>query len=147
MSDPDAGDFLYNYNPLGELVSQTNARGYTNEMVYDALGRITQKKLLDPMQITTYTYDGENGLGLIETITGPNGITESYAYDSETRLINKTETIANEAYTFNYQYDIYGRVKKEEWPTGFAVNYKYRNGYLSRILQSNNRETLWELNT
>lgn len=146
MSDPDAGDFSYDYNPLGELMSETNARSYTYEMQYDALGRIIQKKLLEPEQITTYNYDDENALGQISTITGHNGISNTWQYDELSRLIKKTETIELQQYTFDYQYDVYGRLKQETWPSGFAVDYKYRNGYLYRVKQHNNQKTLWKLN-
>jgi len=39
-----------------------------------------------------------------------------------------------------------GEIKKNTWPTGFAVNYHYKNGYLSAVEQSTSGNIIWELN-
>jgi YD repeat-containing protein len=40
MTDPDKGAWSCAYNPLGQLVSQTDAKGQLTRMHYDALGRM-----------------------------------------------------------------------------------------------------------
>ena len=39
MNDPDKGDWSYTYNGLGELITQTNAKGEVSCTAYDTLGR------------------------------------------------------------------------------------------------------------
>lgn len=146
LDNPDAGLATYNYNPFGELANQTDNRGNSYEMIYDALGRITSKKLVNENQTTTYLYDeDENGLGLISQITGWNGIKTAYYYDGLSRVSEKTETIDGGDYTFKYKYDAFGRLETETWPTGFAVSRQYQNGYMTRIRQTATDKTIWEL--
>ncbi|NOU47241.1 MAG: hypothetical protein HOO86_09285 [Bacteroidales bacterium] len=146
LVDPDAGLTSYKYNPFGELLSQIDAKGNNYMMKYDVLGRLTEKKLNDPVQITTYTYDGINSLGLPKTITGWNGISSSFTYDQFTRLISKSETIEGNTFTSNYAYDIFGNLKNEIWPSGYANNYEYKNGYLCKVVDGRTNEPLWQLN-
>ena len=146
LDDPDAGLTNYEYDPFGQLVSQTDNKGNNYLMKYDALGRITEKKLTNPEQITTYTYDGENGLGLPESVVGWNGISTSFTYDQYCRAIEKTETIEGLPFVAKYEYDVFGNLKKEIWPSDYALNYKYKNGYLCKVVESNTSKTLWQLN-
>lgn len=56
MVDPDTGRWTYSRNALGELVSQTDARGRTATMTYDRLGRMTRR--VEPEGTTTWSWDG-----------------------------------------------------------------------------------------
>jgi len=146
LNDPDAATTTYNYNPFGELISQTDNRGNQYEMLYDALGRIKTKTLTNENQKTNYYYDNEeNGLGLLSRVVGWNGISTNFKYDDLSRVTEKTETINGNDYTYNYQYDVFGRLKTETWPTGFAVSRQYKNGYMTRVRQTATDKTLWEL--
>jgi len=146
LQDPDAGNYTYVYNPLGELISSTDENGNNYEMNYDVMGRIIEKKLLNPLQVTTYTYDGENALGILSSVTGWDGISTHVMYDQYSMVSQKTEIIQGVSYDFNYEYDIWGNLKKETWPTGYEVNYKYKNGFLSKVIESSSSKTLWQLN-
>jgi YD repeat-containing protein len=55
MADPNMGNWNYAYNPLGELKRQTDAKGNTTTMVYDVLGRMTQRN--EPDLISKWFYD------------------------------------------------------------------------------------------
>ena len=41
--DPDAGTWNFTYNALGELLTQTDARGVQTSHLYDAIGRLVQR--------------------------------------------------------------------------------------------------------
>ena len=43
MNDPDMGIWTYDYNSLGELTKQTDARGVITTMGYDVLGRLATR--------------------------------------------------------------------------------------------------------
>ncbi|MBI3175913.1 MAG: hypothetical protein HYZ25_19505 [Chloroflexi bacterium] len=66
MTDPDMGGWTYDYDALGNITSQTDARGCTLTMTYDALNRMTGKSssgACGTQVSATYTYDtGTNGI-------------------------------------------------------------------------------------
>lgn len=149
LDDPNAGTTAYTYNPFGELITQTNANLHTYKIVYDVLGRIESKTLVGSIDdIVNYTYfpQGTNGFGQLQKISASNGIEISYDYDDDSRVSTKTKTIDGQEYVYNYEYNIFGEAKKIIWPSGFAVNYHYKNGYLSAVEQTGTGTMLWQLN-
>jgi YD repeat-containing protein len=54
--DPDMGTWTYKYNAFGEMIRQTDAKGQVIDYEYDAIGRLTKKKLMG------------QGTGLLATI-------------------------------------------------------------------------------
>jgi RHS repeat-associated protein len=147
LVEPSAGTTTYNYNPFGELISQTNANGHTYNMDYDLLGRIKAKKLLGTSDIVNFTYftEGTNGFGQLQSISATNGIETRYDYDIYSRLKSKTETIDFEEYTYEYDFNIFGKIHKITWPSGFEVNYRYKNGSFYAVEQTGTDKKLWEL--
>ncbi len=148
LKDPDAGTITYDYNPFGEIIKQTNGNGMTYEMEYDGLGRLVTKNLLgsiDDKVTCTYYTNRVNGYGQLQSITKANGIQTNYLYDEYARVIEKAQTVDNNTYQFNYEYNILGKIDTKYWPSGFAVNYHYKNGYLSGVEQSNTGTILWDL--
>lgn len=60
MNDPDLGNWTYAYDALGNLISQTDARGCVVALNYDGLSRLTGKVFSGACDSTpdiTYTYD------------------------------------------------------------------------------------------
>ncbi len=55
LTDPDMGAWIYTYDALGQLKSQRDAKLQTSTMVYDLLGRMTQRS--EPSLISNYYYD------------------------------------------------------------------------------------------
>jgi len=148
MEDPDAGSIIYNYNPIGELISQTNANGYTYEMEFDLLGRLKSKALqgsVDDDVEYSYCPKGAYGFGQLQSISKANGIHTDFVYDDKSRVIEKSQTIDAETYTFSYDYNVLGKIKTKTWPSEFAVDYHYKNGYFCAVEQSNTGTILWSL--
>ncbi|MFA5418282.1 MAG: RHS repeat-associated core domain-containing protein, partial [Bacteroidales bacterium] len=148
LIEPDAGTILYDYNPFGELVSQTNANLHTYTMTYDGLGRITKKTLEGSLDdITTYTYcpEGSHGFGQLQSVSGSNGMQTSYIYDDKSRVIEKNQLIDGKKYNFTYDYNVYGKARNVTWPTGFSIKYRYKKGYLSAVEENSTGNKLWDL--
>ena len=65
MDDPDMGVWAYEYNSVGSLVAQEDARGCTTSLGYDPLNRLTSKSYsgcpstVAATQPVSYTYDDD----------------------------------------------------------------------------------------
>ncbi len=94
MNDPDKGDWSYDYNGFGELVSQVDANGNITSMTYDKLGRMVQRQDYrdnDSNPATTATTLEANTVWLYDTLGAGrltkvddtiSGYQQSYSYDS-----------------------------------------------------------------
>ena len=90
----------YAYDALGRQIAQTDGRGNTSHLVYDAQGRVA--KTIDPLgNETTYAYDA---LGRQVAVTDPLGHTVTTAYDAEGRVLAQRGA----TYPVDYTYDAYG---------------------------------------
>ena len=143
MSDPDMGDWSYQYDTLGNLVQQTDARGCVTSLTYDELNRLTGKTYSGTCNITTsastYTYDqGTNGLGLRTSMSDGSGST-TWVYDVRGRLIeeNKTITGYDGTFTTGYAYNSADMVTTMTYPDGEQVTTSYSNGGLLTQMSSN----------
>ena len=90
----------YAYDALGRQISQTDGRGNTSHLVYDAQGRVA--KTIDALgHETTYAYDA---LGRQITVTDPLGHSVTTTYDAEGRVTSQRGA----TYPVDYAYDVYG---------------------------------------
>ena len=132
------------YNALGELLSQSDAKGQTVTMVYDKLGRMTSRT--EAEGTTTWTYDtAVKGKGRLHQVSGPNGYLRVHAYDAYGRAKSETTTITMETFTTSRTYDAAGRVATVTYPeTGFSVGHAYSSaGYLSALYDVASPETVY----
>ncbi len=138
--DPDAGEFSYKYNAYGELTEQSNKNG-SFTYVYDLLGRKTQEKQFDNLNVLQntidYTYVGSgNGIGKVSSIADDVSTTV-LSYYSNGKLLSSSETVeayydANnnqlvpqQVFTKSFTYDSYGRVKTETVESGHTFENVY----------------------
>jgi YD repeat-containing protein len=161
MNDPDKGYWTYTYNGLGQLITQTNAVPATSCMVYDLLGRMTNRvefygsnasDALDSCanpgtnaQIANWTYDtATHGKGKLagESLGSgypANEYSQTYSYDSLSRVQSTTKTIQNQTYTYSTTYDSLSRPSVLTYPapagsTPVSIQYNYNSlGFLSSI--------------
>ena len=90
----------YAYDALGRQIAQTDGRGNTSHLVYDAQGRVA--KTIDPLgNETTYSYDA---LGRQVAVTDPLGHAVTTTYDAEGRVTS----LRGATYPVDYAYDVYG---------------------------------------
>ncbi len=154
VNDPDAGVTAYRYNGFGELRTQTDARNNINTITYDKLGRIHTKILMPDNETSLYTYEQtntNNGFGqllsIAKTTNNPYPITTGYVYDNLARVINKTETIDGNSYTFAYAYSSSsGMIENYTYPSNYTITYLYSPyGHMESIVNFGKgfEQTLW----
>lgn len=154
VNDPDAGVTAYRYNGFGELRMQTDARSNINTITYDKLGRIHTKILTPDNETSLYTYEQtntNNGFGqllnIAKTTNNTNPITTAYVYDNLARVINKTETIDGNSYTFAYAYSSSsGMIENYTYPSNYTITYLYSPyGHMKSIVNFGKgfEQTLW----
>jgi RHS repeat-associated protein len=134
-NNPESGTITYSYDADGELLQKTspapNQTGSATQTVsycYDALHRVTGKgygaqscPLATP--VVTYAYDsGTNAKGHLTSLADQAG-TASYSYDILGRLATETRAIAGISKSTSYTYNLNGSVKTLTYPSGRVVTY------------------------
>ncbi len=150
QSDLDLGTWVLTPNALGEIVSQTDAKGQVSTFTYDRLSRPLTR--LEPEGLTTWTWGSSaaaRNVGQLASVAGP-GYSEAYAYDTQARLA--TRTIASDAtYQYAFAYNSQGLLDTLTYPasTGgyrLKLGFDYAAGQPVRVRDRNAPATvLWEL--
>ncbi|GAO29182.1 RHS repeat-associated core domain-containing protein [Geofilum rubicundum] len=145
LKDPDTGTVTSEYNGFGQILKNTHkihtgSGDSITSYKYFASGLIEDVNVHG--KITKYKYDSKNRIEKIE-IAGEHE--QSFMYDSNNRPIKMTEIIdGNKTYDFKTEYDAYGRVKKEIYPSGFYISNEYdENGFLINVTDSKDQK-IWE---
>lgn len=130
--DPDTGTTLFQYNALGELLSQTDNGGHRIDHEVDARGRVWRKAAKLPNgtieSIATFEYDtAPNGAGQLaaETTAGTYaawtgqagmelGYSRQYAYDALGRPQGSQTMVDGQSYPTYQEYDALGRPWKSQ---------------------------------
>ncbi|GHS87345.1 hypothetical protein FACS1894201_08590 [Bacteroidia bacterium] len=136
ITDPDAGTVSYTYNALGDIITQTDALNHVTTNAYDAYGRLSTVTESGG-RVTTYTYiaSGANK-GQLQSISCNNGSSHSYAYDAYNRTTQFTDVLGTNTLTTQYQYNSYGQLYRQQYPSGLRLLYYYNNGYQVAVLES-----------
>ncbi len=125
----------YNYNNHGNVIQETNPRGFKTTYDYDITNTYPKKITNALQQEFNYEYDPRTGNILSET--DPNGFKTKYKYDSKERLIKEIREYDNEEYpTTEYIYkdninpkSIIKKQREEHNQPGTLDNYYYYNGF------------------
>jgi RHS repeat-associated protein len=155
LCDPDAGCIAYEYDALGRLTRQTDARGNQASMEYDIAGRLTTKtRGDDEYKYTFYSTPGEGRLNKLHTAELMNGrdIKHSITYDygNKGELLSTAEEAPGSftSRTTSYAYDAQYRLQEVTYPN-IKLGYTYgAASYLTDItlLEKGGREdntVLW----
>ncbi|WP_407357014.1 SpvB/TcaC N-terminal domain-containing protein [Methanolobus sp. WCC5] len=121
-SDPDMGNWTYEYDLNGNLINQTDARGVSTRLTYDALNRVTAVDYPSDADVS-FTYDLEYNGTLSRVMKG--GISSNYDYDQRYRVESETITFGDLGYTTSYEYDSMDRVTSITYPDAASVNLTY----------------------
>ena len=143
-ADPDRGINQAGYNSLGQKTVSINAAGDQSVTRYDYYGR--DSLWVRPDGNTTFTYLTSGAAkGSVYQITSPVE-TRKYSYDSMGRITRTCDSINDtEKMAFAYEYDIYGRISRLTYPTGFSVTYHYNSlGYLYQVKNGSTNAVIWQ---
>jgi RHS repeat-associated protein len=128
MSDPDMGPWQYGYDALGNLTWQTDARGQSICLYYDALNRLTGKSYRlggncpaapDASGGIIYSYDaGPYGRGHRTGMSDASGWT-SWVYNSKGQVASETRNITGGGmFLTQWTYNSAGLVTSMVYPGG-----------------------------
>ncbi len=100
------------YDSNGRLRQMTDPLGVVTQINYDARGRVRTITQTPPAgqgnpRMTSYTYDG---VGQLNTVSTPDGITLTYEYDAAHDLRSITDNLGNK---ITYSYDARGNESGE----------------------------------
>jgi RHS repeat-associated protein len=111
QTDPLGDRTRWSYDPVGNLLSTTDANGNATSYAYDADNRLLTVTAPDS-SATAYTYDPNGNLA---TRTDANGHVTTYAYDAANRLSSVTTPLGT---TWTYGYDADGNRIRTVAPDG-----------------------------
>ena len=141
------GRWSYNYNALGQLTQQTDAKAQSSSLQYDLLGRMITRT--DTEGTTTWSYDsGTKAIGKFNRVTQSDGYIKEITYDALGRPTQVQTTINGVIHTSQTAYNAQGRVSDITYPSGLQIEQIYNNlGYLERVRRKDNQHTFWQANS
>jgi large repetitive protein len=123
-TDPFGTVVEYAYDGIGQL-TQVHSAGSTTTYEYDLLGRIN-RVLVDGAEKVRFAYDE---VGNRISATYANGLTETFNYDSRSRLAQQIlqDTQSALVSSNSYEYDAAGRLIKQQDHIGQILQYEYNS--------------------
>jgi RHS repeat-associated protein len=152
MDDPDMGmagtlgddqwGWRYEYDALGNLTKQTDARGCVMTLEYDLLNRLNNKGssgVCGAQVSSSYFYDqGLNGMGKRTSMNDASGST-AWSYDGRGRLIQESKVITGMAQPFvtGWEYNSADLPYGMTYPDNEVLSYNYNDiGQLNSVTSS-----------
>ncbi|MDB5861704.1 MAG: Rhs protein-like protein [Ramlibacter sp.] len=132
QSSPDTGNSQLTYDPKGNLLTATDARGKQTSYAYDSIDRVVSVSY-PTGTTTTFEYDGgasptPAAKGELTKMTDASGQT-TYGYDAMGRMTTKTVVIGSRTFTVGYSWGDSGsaldKLTAITYPSGSRVNYSY----------------------
>jgi RHS repeat-associated protein len=152
LTDPNAGITQYEYDAFGQLISQTDANSNTWTYTYNLLGQPLIKTCSDGT-VCTYTYvtsgNGKQQLASVSCTGGSQHETsQSFQYDQFGRVTQFTDALPDKIMVTKYEYDAYGNLIKQTYPSGFSIKFSYdASGYMTSISKASDNTPIWTLNS
>ena len=156
LNDPSAGKYTYEYNILGETTKETTPKGYT-EYQYDAVGKVTRKKVSGDQTDLALNYVYDNITKLLMSMSGVDAVNNNnyaytYAYDRYKRPQSVSENMGAAKFSKRWTYDNLGRQQTEEIGSQIIngasstvqTSYVYGSSGALREVK-NGDQTLWKL--
>jgi RHS repeat-associated protein len=128
----------YKYDANSNLISRTDARGTTINLVYDGVDReVSRSYANDPAGTPSVErfWDGKGTAATVanalERLTAVKSSVANYTYDvysPKGQPMQFTETIAGTPFVMSYTYDLAGHLTSETYPSGRVVTYAINPG-------------------
>ena len=123
LVDPDMGQWAYDYDARGNLISQTDGKNQVLYFAYDILDRLIEKRVgnASGTLLASFLYDqGANGIGRRTQATGyEDGMplaVRSWSYDARGRTVTETVDVDGKSFVMNYAYDAADRMTSMTYP-------------------------------
>lgn len=134
MTDPNKGYWQYEYNALGELIAQTDAKSQTANFWFDDLGR--KVKRVDDSGTALWQYYGTTNKKHLLKSEIQGSYSKAYSYDALGRVSDVSLMLSDDSQMFTQSttYDQFGRVFQQFDGTGdfHGIRYSYNErGYLA----------------
>ncbi len=129
LIDPSAGTITSQYNPLGEILWETDNKNNKTVYSYDTKNRLDN--ITRGNEVTTNGYDNLGRLISVDKkVDGLMVHQQTFEFSGNTPLLNsKTEKIDNKTFSVSYEYDnLLKRLTKKTYHTGLAITYGYNSG-------------------
>jgi RHS repeat-associated protein len=159
LADPSSGVYQFEYDGWGQVTKEVTPKG-TTEYTYDAVGKLLEKKITGDDTNMQYNYIYNSATTLLSamnlTNTDGNNINYTYTYDTDKRLISRTENNLHAQFTNGYTYDGYGRVSTESYEAKNKLNNivvqktverYYQNGELLQTTLQGSGQVLSKVNS
>jgi RHS repeat-associated protein len=139
LSSPDTGITSYTVDAAGNRLTQTDARGVTVTMQYDALNRLLRQSNSQDDEVIAYRYDGVDSKGICPNWDTARGrLTQiedrlgrlTYCYDHRGNVIAKhraphksTDPSRAITWSVHYSYTLADQLQALKYPDGESVLY------------------------
>jgi RHS repeat-associated protein len=133
------------YDPLGNLLTSTDALNNTTSYTYDSYGNVlTKTQYLNPSTPLTWTYT-YNSFQEVLTAADPAGNTTTNTYDANGNLLSTTTpppSGSGSGLTTSFQYNTLGELTKVTDPKGNATTLTYTTaGLVATVVDAQNNTT------
>jgi RHS repeat-associated protein len=153
VDDPNMGVWVYDVDPLGQVVRQTSPKNLITTTQYDRIGRMVRRleSDLDSSWYFDRTAAGSacgSSIGELCEATTTTGYRRLHTYDSMSRLARTATTLASGSdgtFVSKVDYNTDGRVDRQIWPTGFALQNVYNGqGVLTELRNAASSALYWQ---
>ena len=153
-SDADSGTESIVYNSLGEILSKTDALNQTTSFGYDLLGRLTSRTEPESATPTQWVFGSTiaaHNVGKLQSVSKPDGYSETYAYDNVGRPSAVTYTEDGVSYVVSDAYNSFGSIDTVTYPSStgtspFTLKYGYDSyGFQNSLSDANTGSIFWTL--
>ena len=139
-----AEGWFYEYNPVGAIVKQTDARGFVTSNQYDAMGRLIRRieknASGEVLANTQWTYDNSANMSatagqLLRERDEISKHSRTYGYDSLGRLKSTTHVLDGSTFNESVEYNAIGQLQIKRDATGRGVRHLYNSYHYLREIQ------------
>jgi RHS repeat-associated protein len=134
LADPITGNSQWTtgstYDPNGNTLTTTDAKGVTITQTFDALNRVLTKTYSDTTPAITYTYDDPAvnfSKGQLTKVSSSISVTEHTDFDPLGKVLSHKQTTGGQIYTTAYTYTLNGALYDETYPSGRIVRSTLNN--------------------
>ena len=152
-TEPNMGAWSYTYTVFGEPKTITDAKSQVATFNYNQLGLPTSRVETEGTTTWSYFTSNDHKLWLPSGVTAPYTVSETYSYDTLSRLASVVATQDGTSYATDYSYHASGsgkgRLQRITYPTStsgfrFKVDYDYDAwGYLDKVKNGDSPSTVY----